>query len=147
MGKKSRTKGATAERQVAELIRHDLREWLPDPDEVRRNLRQYQTGEEGDLGGVPGWSIEVKRYKETSWPTPQWWGQTWDAAKKANKRPALWLREDRGQWKVAISAQELDPKALPEEFIVMHATTWLDRVAREMAASSGGRTARRSTNT
>jgi hypothetical protein len=55
MGAMSRRKGATFEREVANLIRDQL------GFDCKRNLEQYQQGGD-DLSGVPGWSIECKRY-------------------------------------------------------------------------------------
>ncbi len=58
MGAMQRTKGATAERVVARLIR----EWLG--LDVRRNWQAQSAAGGADLTGIPGWQIEIKRAKE-----------------------------------------------------------------------------------
>lgn len=52
----SRTKGQTGEREIAAIVR-DLTGW-----DVRRRVRQHEG--DGDLEGIPGWSVEVKRHRQ-----------------------------------------------------------------------------------
>ena len=80
MGALQRTKGATAERIVARLIR----EWLG--LDVRRNW-QAQSAEGGaDLTGIPGWSIEIKHAKEFR---ADWWTQAEEQAAAWGTNPVL----------------------------------------------------------
>ena len=101
-----RTKGATAERVVAKLIR----DWLG--LDVRRNW-QAQSAEGGaDLTGIPGWSIEIKRAKEFR---SDWWTQAEEQASADNTTPVLIYLLDhtrRGQaiidrWRVILPIQAM----------------------------------------
>ena len=106
MGALQRTKGVSAERVVARLIR----EWLG--LDVRRNW-QAQSAEGGaDLTGIPGWSIEIKRAKEFR---HDWWRQAEEQASADNTTPALIYLLDhtrRGQalidrWRVILPLQAM----------------------------------------
>ena len=55
MSAMSRTKGQAGEREVAAIIRE-----LTGHD-VRRHVRQHAG--DADLAGLPGWSVECKRYR------------------------------------------------------------------------------------
>lgn len=88
----SRSKGKGGERELAALLStltgHD----------VRRRVRQH-AGDD-DLEGVPGWSVEAKRYRAV---TPAliatWWQQALRQAQATGCRPVLFYRADRGQWR------------------------------------------------
>ena len=87
---KSRTKGKTGEREVAGLIR-DLTGW-----DCRRRVRQHDG--DSDLLGVPGWSVEVKRYASaTPAVIEAWWKQTVEQAD--GLLPVLVYRVDRRDWR------------------------------------------------
>lgn len=58
----------------------------------KRNLEQYRAGEEGDLLGVHGWTVECKIRSSGTWPEEKWWAQVSEAARKASNRPALVFR-------------------------------------------------------
>lgn len=98
MGMMQRRKGASAEREVAAMIR-DLTGW-----DAQRRVRQHDG--DSDLLGVPGWSIEVKRHaKATPAIIQGWWDQT---VRQADcLLPVLMYRLDyrdwRAVWPVAIS--------------------------------------------
>lgn len=102
MGLMQRTKGATAEREVAALIR-DLTGW-----DVRRRCRQHDL--DSDLLGVPGWAIECKRQKTaTRGQIKAWWRQTVEQATQVAAVeegrpgtvliPLLVFRADRDEWR------------------------------------------------
>ena len=80
MGALQRTKGATAERVVARLIR----EWLG--LDVRRNWQAQSAAGGADLTGIPGWSIEIKRAKEFR---NDWWSQAEEQAAAWGTTPVL----------------------------------------------------------
>lgn len=91
MGLKSRNKGKAGEREIAALVR-ELTGW-----EVRRRVRQHEG--DSDLEGVPGWSVEVKRYAKAARADVRgWWGQ---AARQAGEgqTPVLFWRQDRDEWR------------------------------------------------
>ena len=109
MSASSRTKGKTGERELAallsELTGHD----------VRRRVRQHEA--DSDLEGVPGWSIEAKRYKAAP-PAlvAQWWGQAVEQSRRTNALPVLFYRADRADWRVVWPAglhQSPRPQPLP----------------------------------
>ena len=106
MGALQRTKGISAERVVARLIR----DWLG--LDVRRNW-QAQSAEGGaDLTGIPGWSIEIKRAKEFR---HEWWSQAVEQASAGGTTPVLIYLLDhsrRGQalidrWRVILPIQAM----------------------------------------
>lgn len=90
MGMMQRRKGATAEREVAGLIR-DLTGW-----DAQRRVRQHDG--DSDLLGVPGWSIEVKRHaKATPSVIEGWWDQT--VSQAGTMLPVLMYRLDHREWR------------------------------------------------
>lgn len=118
MGAMQRTKGATAERVVARLIR----EWLG--LDVRRNWQAQSATGGPDLTGIPGWALEIKRAREYR---GDWWGQALAQAERAGAIPALVYLLDhsrRGQpaldrWRVilplpAIARYDVDPDLTAE---------------------------------
>lgn len=90
MGMMQRSKGKVGEREIAALVR-DLTGW-----DVRRRVRQHDG--DSDLLGVPGWSIEVKRYASAG-PADiaAWWRQCVDQS--AVLLPVLFYRLDRRDWR------------------------------------------------
>ncbi|MBP8029227.1 MAG: hypothetical protein KAY73_04705 [Giesbergeria sp.] len=88
----SRTKGASGERELARLLTevtgHDITRRV-------RNLKG-----EDDLQGLPGWSIEAKRYKTiTPGLMAMWWAQAQRQADAIGCEPVLFCRADRGLWR------------------------------------------------
>ena len=88
----SRTKGQAGEREVAAIIRaltgHD----------VRRRVRQHLA--DADLAGLPGWSVECKRYRAvTPGLIAGWWAQTLSQARDVQAKPVLFYRADRADWR------------------------------------------------
>lgn len=95
MGKLSRTKGASGEREFINL----LKDYLGDID-IKRNLNQYQQSNESDIKGFDDFAIEVKRCKSAS--LNSWWSQAERQAQAVNKVPVLAYRLDRQQWRVRV---------------------------------------------
>ncbi|MDC6177810.1 hypothetical protein [Ralstonia solanacearum] len=92
MGLKSRNKGKAGEREIAALVR-DLTGW-----EARRRVRQHEG--DSDLEGVPGWSVEVKRYAKAARADVRgWWEQAARQATTAGQTPVLFWRQDRDEWR------------------------------------------------
>lgn len=92
----SRAKGASAEREVADLVFDELGVRL------KRNLEQYRADEQGDLNGLDGWTIEVKHYAKASDYKPEWWRQVTAAANRNKEMPALFWRGNRQAWRVTV---------------------------------------------
>jgi hypothetical protein len=108
VGLKSRNKGKAGEREIASLVR-DLTGW-----EVRRRVRQHEG--DSDLEGVPGWSVEVKRYARAARADVRgWWEQ---AARQAgeSQTPVLFWRQDRDEWRAVWP--------VAASLAVQHADTW-----------------------
>jgi hypothetical protein len=92
VGMKSITKGKSGEREIATLVR-DLTGW-----EVKRRVRQYEG--DSDLEGVPGWSVEVKRYARAARADVRgWWEQAARQATAERLLPVLFYRQDRDEWR------------------------------------------------
>ncbi len=91
MGMLSRQKGKRGEREIANLI-SDITGW-----DVQRRVRQYDG--DSDLLGVPGWSVEVKRYAQASPSSIRgWWEQAVLECEQGEK-PVLFYRVNRGDWR------------------------------------------------
>jgi len=92
MGKIQRTKGQVGEREAAGLI------GLHTGWAVQRRVRNAA----GDsvLVGVPGWSVEIKRYASaTRSDISGWWSQC--VAQSGSELPVLFYRLDRGSGEVS----------------------------------------------
>jgi len=97
MGGMSRRKGAAFEREIANKIRDNL------GFECKRNLEQYQQGGD-DLSGVPGWSIECKRYAScVASDIKTFWLQCEAQAAAKGCRPVLFVKQDRKPIQVFIN--------------------------------------------
>jgi Holliday junction resolvase len=99
MGRFSRMKGATAEREVANELFREL------GMNFRRDLQQYQECERGDLvcedPGFP-FLIEIKRYANGWTCKPAWEAQVFRAAEGTGLHPAIFYRFDRQTWRVRV---------------------------------------------
>ena len=110
MSASSRTKGQAGERELAlllsELTGHD----------VRRRVRQHDG--DSDLEGVPGWSVEVKRYsRATASQIEGWWIQAVQQARAAKALPVLFYRLDRAEWRAAwLAGIHLPHRPVPVEY-------------------------------
>ena len=99
----SRTKGASFEREVAKLLLLEL------GITFKRDLRQYQEADHGDL--IPDnlafpFELELKRYADGPISgTNKWWQQVTTAAAKTGKLPALIYRYDRQPIRCVVELQ------------------------------------------
>ena len=99
----SRNKGASAERQVAKILFDEL------GIEFRRELRQYQQTDLGDLVcNDPNWPyvIEVKCYATGNGCKPAWWAQASKAAQAAGMVPVVIYKYSRLPWRVVMPLNE-----------------------------------------
>lgn len=99
MGKLSRDKGATYERQIAREL-FDLT-----GIKFARNLRQYQASGDDDLrADCDNWpfSIECKRYASAKSCRAGWKAQAQEAAERAGKLPCVVWRGDRMETRVSV---------------------------------------------
>lgn len=88
MGALSRNKGKAGERELARLL-SELTGY-----DVRRRVRQHDG--DSDLVGIPGWSIEAKRYSSASAADlARWWQQAAAQAAADGALPLLCWRADR----------------------------------------------------
>lgn len=92
-GRRSRNKGAAAERELFKKLSEILGQ------EITRNLEQTRNGgaETVDLEHV---SLEVKRHETLALRT--WWGQTCEQAEIDEKAPVLAYRQSRRPWKFIV---------------------------------------------
>jgi hypothetical protein len=91
MGKMQRRKGQVGEREAAALISEHTG-W-----EVTRRVRN--AAGDSDLLGVPGWSVEIKRYANASASQiASWWDQC--VGQADGEIPVLFYRLNHGQWRV-----------------------------------------------
>jgi hypothetical protein len=91
MGKKSRTKGAAFEREVANLISP----YWPD---AKRNLDQYQTQDGRDLSETRPICMQLKRRKRTQlWEIKMAWVEANEAASVEYPYPMAVWRDDGGE--------------------------------------------------
>ena len=99
----SRTKGASFEREIAKMLFLEL------GITFKRDLRQYQEAEHGDL--IPDdpafpFELELKRYADGPISgTDKWWQQVTTAANKTGKRPALIYKYDRQPVRCVVELQ------------------------------------------
>lgn len=131
----SRNKGATAEREAAEL----LSMWLQDTKHPHltptRNLEQTRAGG-FDLVGIPGLAIEVKRVENLS-ALPGWWKQ---AVRQAPPplTPFLMYRPNRKPWKFRIRVWVWPaPKPLDTDFDLLQAEVWFKAYINKLETPDG----------
>lgn len=98
MSASQRRKGKAGELELARLLRELL------GVELTRNLMQSREGG-GDLLGLSGWAIEVKRAARAR--LADWWEQTCQQAETAGCRPALAYRLDRQPWRVVVALRHV----------------------------------------
>ena len=99
MGKKSRDKGKSGEREFLNALGDELGLRLS------RNLNQSDEGG-ADNTQLPGWSIEIKRYAQPS--LAAWWRQACEQAAD-NQMPVLAYRLDYQSWKVVVPMRAVNP--------------------------------------
>lgn len=99
LGRKSRRKGATGEREFCRLCSEAL------GGEYSRNLKQYQQSQEGDIAQPVGpYLVEVKNCAVLK--EKEWWQQACNAAQKVGLLPALAIKVNRRGWKVMVPLDE-----------------------------------------
>lgn len=93
MGALSREKGKRGEREVAAIIRDLL------GVSASRRVRQHEG--DSDILGVPGWTIEVKRWSVLrTYEVHQAWAQAVAQAQREGGIPALFYRANHQPWRV-----------------------------------------------
>lgn len=92
----SRTKGASAERELFKIIGDML------GIKVERNLEQTRDGGADTIVGE--WALEVKRQEILH--IDDWWEQTTRQATIAFKQPMLIYRKSRQPWRVRVLAED-----------------------------------------
>lgn len=97
MGKMQRTKGAAGERELAKLIRDNLK-----MDCQRRIEQTRDSGHDLDL---LDYAIEVKRAKTMN--LNGWWKQTMENANAVGCIPVLAYRIDNKKWQIVMSFSDL----------------------------------------
>lgn len=102
----SRNKGASAEREFAQLVR-DMTGWI-----LLRNLDQARNGGHDLIASedcpLSAFAIEIKRHAVVKpHQVAEWWQQACQQARKAKKLPLLACRADRGKWRVTVPVRWL----------------------------------------
>lgn len=110
MSAASRNKGKTGERELAAALK------IITGFDVRRRVRQHEG--DNDLEGVPGWSIECKRYgRATHALIEGWWYQAVQQARATKTLPLLCYRVDRAEWRAVWPAGvHLPHRPVPVEY-------------------------------
>lgn len=110
----SRTKGATFERSIARALFDEL------GLEFKRDLRQYQQAEYGDLvTDDPSWPycLELKRYRDGPiGGLSVWWEQVEKAAQRAGQLPVLIYKYDRAPIRVVLTLMDVKADVSFEDF-------------------------------
>lgn len=93
MGGLSRTKGASGELELAALLTEIT------GHRITRRVRQHAG--DSDLVGLPGWSVECKRYATAPLALigGVWWPQAIEQALEVGALPVLFYRGDRQPWR------------------------------------------------
>lgn len=99
----SRNKGAAFEREISKLILDNL------GIKTQRQLVQYQQKGLSDLVGLPGWSVECKRYKSATHADKRtWWNQACVSAELEGGLPVVIYKVDRQEIRCIICLQPED---------------------------------------
>lgn len=121
----SRTKGATFERSIARALYEEL------GIEFKRDLRQYQQAEYGDLvTDDPAWPycLELKRYKDGPiGGLSVWWNQVEKAAQRAGQIPVLIYKYDRQPIRVVLVLADVKADVSFEDFCYIARETMNER--------------------
>lgn len=97
MPKKERDKGKRGEREVVELAR---------AAGFRDASRSWQTPQhDGDLGGVPGYYIEVRRREAIS--VLAWANEVEAKAKERGTKPVVAFRRSSEPWRACVPLEDL----------------------------------------
>ena len=98
MSAKSRNKGDRGERELLALLSERFPDLL-----LQRNYDQAAFGG-SDLLGLPGISLEVKRYQRGNVHRQEWWTQACSVATQ-DRIPVLAYRFDRSEWQSVLPLQ------------------------------------------
>ena len=97
MGKSQRTKGADGEREVVNLLKSYGFE-----SQRTAPMQAGGTGF-GDVSGLPGYYVEVKRQER--WRVQAWYDQA-DKAAYIDEIPLVLMRSSRKDWLVVMDARD-----------------------------------------
>lgn len=101
MSHPSKQKGDKAEREAAAILADHL--GLP----IRRKLGAGRTDDEGDMEGLPGWTVEVKSYRDIGRAvTAGLADSTREQANAGTTHGAALIRRHGGQWFVALTIEQ-----------------------------------------
>ena len=130
-GRSSRTKGAAGERELFGLLSDHL------GFVVRRELSASRDGGCDGLD-VPGWAIEVKRTEQA---LAAHWYQAVYQAEKAGRKPVLFWRRNRAEWRAFVSPQDVAPELFQEggDALSMSLPRWCELARSQMALAETGR--------
>ncbi len=124
----SRDKGKRGERELAALLA------MLTGHPVRRRVRQH--GGDADLTGLPGWSVECKRYA-TAKPADlaRWWQQAVAQAQAEGLQPLLCWRADRMRewvfvWPAGLHCPDAPVPGAIADTLAADPLTWWRMVAR-----------------
>ena len=95
MSKLSRTKGQNFERKIIKMLKDELGDVLPDAENMRRNLSQYQSADGCDVVVGDLFALEMKHYKTGNWYAQSWFEQSKHSAALLNMIPVLVWKYDR----------------------------------------------------
>lgn len=95
MSKLSRTKGQNFERRTIKMLKDELGDILPDAENMRRNLSQYQSADGCDVVVGDLFALEMKHYKTGNWYAESWFEQSKHSAALLNMIPVLVWKYDR----------------------------------------------------
>jgi len=108
-----RAKGHNFERQLCRMIEDEL------GFEVHRDLMQYAQKDRGDIIGVPGWTIEAKRYSADRGTggnyKPEWWSQVCESSALAGCEPVLIYKYDRQPIKCVVFLSSINPAYMEKD--------------------------------
>ena len=114
MGATSRRKGANGELEFIKILSQSFPE-----HEFSRNYAQ--AAKSGfDVIGLPGFGVEVKRYKRGRLYQLDWWDQVVDAVKPERLLPLLAYRFDRTEWCILVPAQWVVGNTVDRHDITCH---------------------------
>ncbi len=95
MSKLSRTKGQKMELKIIKMLKDELGDVLPDAENMRRNLSQYQSADGCDVIVGDLFALEMKHYKTGNWYAESWFEQSKHSAALLNMIPVLVWKYDR----------------------------------------------------
>lgn len=100
IGKKSKRKGSTGERELIKRLQEELGHIFP---KIRRNYDQAYVGGH-DIFGVPPWAIECKRQRKYD---PKWMEQAIEQAKDWQTPVVIYRLDRQRDWTCEMLAGDL----------------------------------------